>query len=154
MLGRIDKRRERRFSVSSSMAKYCVIVSRDDSDHSVFWSACLEASVYFWWRQAPKRPIHSVPTESLAIRLWARFIQFSPATSLSKFIVEVFSDSNILMLSSKQGPIISKWSYKFEPAFSNCKVEWITSLLGIMIFIGYQSEMGLEKYAWKKEGSL
>ncbi len=58
------------------------------------------------------------------------------------------------MLSSKQGPIISKWSYKFEPAFSHCKVEWITSLLGIMIFIGYQSEMGLEKYAWKKEGSL
>jgi hypothetical protein len=28
------------------------------------------------------------------------------------------------------------------------------SLLGIMMFIGYQSEMGLEKYAWKKEGNL
>ena len=58
------------------------------------------------------------------------------------------------MLSSKQGPIIPKKIYKSEPAFSNCKVEWIMSLLGIMIFIGYQSEMGSEKYAWKKEGSL
>ena len=28
------------------------------------------------------------------------------------------------------------------------------SLLGIMILIGYQSEMGSEKYAWEKEGSL
>ena len=58
------------------------------------------------------------------------------------------------MLSSKQGPIIPKKIYKSEPAFSNCKVEWIMSLLGIMIIFGYQSEMGLEKYAWKKEGSL
>jgi hypothetical protein len=28
------------------------------------------------------------------------------------------------------------------------------SLLGMMILNGYQSEMGLEKYAWKKEVSL
>ena len=59
------------------------------------------------------------------------------------------------MLSSKQGPIIPKRIYKSKPAFSNYfKVERIMSLLGIMIFIGYQSEMGWEKYAWKKEGVL
>ena len=58
------------------------------------------------------------------------------------------------MLSFKKSPIISKRIYKSEPAFSDCKVEWIMSLLGIMIIIGYQSEIGLEKYAWKKEGSL
>ena len=80
--------------------------------------------------------------------------QLFPATSLTKSIVEIFSDDDISMLSSKEGPIISKRIYKSEPAFSNCKVEWIMSLLGIMILIGYQSEMGLGKYAWKKEGSL
>jgi hypothetical protein len=58
------------------------------------------------------------------------------------------------MSSTKNGPIISKRIYKSEPAFSNCKVEWIMSLLGIMILIRYQSEMGSGKHAWKKEGSL
>jgi hypothetical protein len=51
----------------------------------------------------------------------------------------------------KEGPITSKRIYKSEPAFSKCKVEWIMSLLGSMILIGYQSEMGSGKYAWKKE---
>lgn len=59
------------------------------------------------------------------------------------------------MLSSKQGPIIPKRIYKSKQAFSNYfKIEWIMSLLGIMISIGYQSEMGWEKYARKKEGIL
>ena len=81
--------------------------------------------------------------------------QLLPATSLNKFIVELFSDGNISMLSSKQGPIIPKRIYKSKQAFSNYfKIEWIMSLLGIMISIGYQSEMGWEKYARKKEGIL
>ena len=28
------------------------------------------------------------------------------------------------------------------------------SLIGLMIFIGYQYEMGIEKYVWKKAGNL
>ena len=76
--------------------------------------------------------------------------QLFPATSLNKFIVELFSDGNISMLSSKQGPIIPKRIYKSKPAFSNYfKVERIMSLLGIMIFIGCQSEMGWGKYPFK-----
>ena len=63
--------------------------------------------------------------------------QLLPATSLNKLIVELFSDGNISMLSSKQGPIIPKRIYKSKQAFSNYfKIEWIMSLLGIMIFIG------------------
>ena len=47
MLGRIEKRSERHFGVGSAWQKYFVTVSRDESDHSVFRSARLEASVYF-----------------------------------------------------------------------------------------------------------
>ena len=59
-----------------------------------------------------------------------------------------------MLMSSKKVPIIPKMIYKSESAFSNCKIEWKMSLLGIMILIGYQSKMGSGKYAWKKEGSL
>ena len=50
---------------------------------------------------------------------------------------------------------MSKWIYKSVPAFSNYyNVEWATSLLGYMIFIGCQPGMGWQMYAWKKEGSF
>ena len=58
-------------------------------------------------------------------------------------------------MTGKEGPIMSKWIYKPVPAFSNYfNVEWIMSLLGFMIFIGHQSRMGWQMYAWKKEGIL
>ena len=48
---------------------------------------------------------------------------------------------------------MSKWIYKSIHAFSNYfNVEWIMSLLGFMIFIGHQSRMGCQMYAWKQEG--
>ena len=56
-------------------------------------------------------------------------------------------------MTGKEGPIMSKWIYKSVPAFSNYfNVEWIMSLLGFMIFIGHQSRMGCQMYAWKQEG--
>ena len=58
-------------------------------------------------------------------------------------------------MSNKEGPIMSKWIYKSVPAFSNYfNVEWIMSLIGLMMFIGQQSRMGWQMYAWKKEGSF
>ena len=59
------------------------------------------------------------------------------------------------MMASKEGPLMSKWVYKSVPAFSNYfNIEWIMSLLGFMIFIGHQSRMGWQMYAWKKEGII
>ena len=56
-------------------------------------------------------------------------------------------------MASKEGSIMSKWLYKSVPAFSNYfNVEWIMSLVGLMIFIGHQSRMGWQMHAWKKEG--
>jgi hypothetical protein len=77
-----------------------------------------------------------------------------PASSLNKSIVELFSDSNISMLSSKQGPIFPKRIYKPKRAFGKYfGTEGLVSLL-VMILIRYKSEMGWKKYAWKKEGRL
>ncbi len=127
------------------MAQYGVTVFRDDSDPSVLGSARSEASVYL----EASGDLRVVDTYTQFLRVWntsnqamSSIFQLFPATLLNKFNVEIFSDGYISMLSLKKGPIISKNSFKSEPAFSNCKVKWIMSLLGIMILIGYQSEMG------------
>ena len=58
------------------------------------------------------------------------------------------------MLCLKQGPVIPKWINQAKLTFGNYfGTEGLVSLF-VMIFIGYKSEMGLEKYAWKKEGRL
>ena len=58
------------------------------------------------------------------------------------------------MLSSKQGPIFPKRIYKPKRAFGKYfEFEGLVSLL-VMIIIRYKSEMGFEKYAWRKEGRL
>jgi len=136
------------------MAKYCVTVSRDDSDPSVFGSARI-GGVCVLPVTSGTEETHTLSSYGiLSNQALSSIFRLFPATSLTKSIVEIFSDDDISMLSSKEGPMISKRIYKSEPAFSKCKVEWIMSLLGIMIIFGYQSEMGLEKYAWKKEGNL
>ena len=139
------------------MAKYCVTVfrdrvCRDDSDPSVFGSARV-GGVCVLPVTSGTEETHTLSSYGISSnQAMSSIFQLFPATSLNKFIVEIFSDDNISMLSSKQGPIIPKKIYKSEPAFSNCKVLWIMSLLGIMIFIGYQSEMGSESMHGKRRG--
>ena len=136
------------------MAKYCVTVSRDDSDPSVFGSARV-GGVCVLPVTSGTEETHTLSSYGISSnQAMSSIFQLFPATSLNKFIVEIFSDDNISMLSSKQVPIIPKKIYKSEPAFSNCKVEWIMSLLGSMNFYRISIRDGREKYARKKEGSL
>ena len=113
------------------MAKYCVTVSRDDSDPSVFGSARV-GGVCVLPVTSGTEETHTLSSYGISSnQAMSSIFQLFPATSLTKSIVEIFSDDDISMLSSKEGPIISKRIYKSEPAFSNCKVEWIMSLLGL-----------------------
>ena len=81
------------------MAQNGVTVLRDDSEPSVLGSARTEAAVYLGASGDLRAETQTLDSFGISNNeVMSSIFQLFPATSLNKFIVEVFSDGNVSML--------------------------------------------------------